>query len=331
MKVPEGVKLSLIERSMLHKESPILKTKYVAAATDLAIATGVAHNDIKRVPGDWSKKGRRGSYLFHELQWIDYISNCGMDIYRYEYCGIDHSNLLSFEMENLMIRPVLELPPDLFELVTSNRRKGPRGTWEVDFLSYGQYVPNYATQKEIEEEFDNDKLRRLDNAESYCLEYHGDPTNYYPTLISTYKDKCYVRVEVKGKNSLFSDGRIHRKGNYIWVEVQPVTWLIDDESKLLISKRGLIAGIYLGGLPNRESELDEYYKRLDYFLNTILLRDLFALATLPELKKNKASSEIVQITDEINCYKKYNLSVENIDSKVDGLISDYNSKIDKLV
>jgi|GEM_PF-6794952 len=34
-----------------------------------------------------------------------------------------------------------------------------------------------------------------------------------------------------------------KKGDYVWVEVSTVIWLIDDETELLTSKKGLASGI----------------------------------------------------------------------------------------
>ena len=42
---------------------------------------------------------------------------------------------------------------------------------------------------------------------------------------------------------MLSNGVKYRDGDYVWVEVSPVKWLIDNKTGILISKKGLVSGI----------------------------------------------------------------------------------------
>ena len=66
---------------------------------------------------------------------------------------------------------------------------------------------------------------------------------------------------------MLSNGVQYRDGDYVWVEVSPVKWLIDDKTGILISKKGLVSGIrFLNKSTNykgdfSKTEMKEYLDR----------------------------------------------------------------------
>lgn len=319
MQVPEGVKISLLSYEDVfgdyHTGEGKLKVlkKYgpTAAATDLVLLSSAACSTFRRAPGDLSRKGRTAAYLLSIMDssgpcWNVVDARGKLDMF------IIHST-------TAIIRPKLTLPPDLYEAVIENKKRGPRGTWEVDFLCYPQYVPNKKTQEELEEAFYTNKLdsNGTNRYALYCNDY--DAGKY----VKLYDGKSYIWMWNNYYFTTFSDGE-HKAEKNVWLEVQPVSWLIDEETKTLISKRALISGINLKSSNNDNEALDDY-------LNNTLLVDLFLLSKIPVRKQNRVNSEIQEIKDKIDAIKRYSLSDENIDDKIDLMLKEYNSNLDKLI
>ena len=62
-----------------------------------------------------------------------------------------------------------------------------------------------------------------------------------------YKEKKYVRLKANtcydGKEVSFSTGEKYKDKDFVWVEVQPVKWLVDEKANIAISEKILFAGV----------------------------------------------------------------------------------------
>lgn len=192
-------------------------------------------------------------------------------------CMVDNHGFRSAiprSCHNGVIRPVLQ-SSSIFSKISSNRMAGYNGTEEVE---YGEYPQNAAASKMqiiLESEYYDDRLNETKASYTFNSAKWGDDVGF---KLETYKEyeyqgKKYVRVKANPCVPFFSDddykfklsnGVEYKKGDYIWVEVSPVIWLIDDETELLISKKGLASGIrfldrntkYKGNFD--ETEMKEY-------------------------------------------------------------------------
>ena len=81
----------------------------------------------------------------------------------------------------------------------------------------------------------------------------------------------YIAIESKTEGELLSNGQLTQKGKTYWVKVAPVTWYVDQQSKLIFSKYGLLSGIpYWGVKENDNFENSNMYE----FLSTKMLDDI---------------------------------------------------------
>ena len=95
-----------------------------------------------------------------------------------------------------------------------------------------------------------------------------------------YHGKKYIRVraiaEYPDYESILSNGLACKDGDYFWVQVSPVKWLIDDKTGLLISKKGLVAGIGFGDVKYYDGMSYDFDKsELKKYLDTHMMHDLF--------------------------------------------------------
>lgn len=86
-----------------------------------------------------------------------------------------------------------------------------------------------------------------------------------------YKDSKYIAIESKTDGELLSNGELTQKGKTYWVKVTPLTWYVDQQAKLLISKYGLLSGIPYWGV--KENDIFENSNMYD-FLSTKMIDDI---------------------------------------------------------
>ena len=102
-----------------------------------------------------------------------------------------------------------------------------------------------------------------------------------------YQGRKFIRVKA---NSDFDGGRFelsngieYRDGDFVWVEVSPVKWLVDDRTGTLISKIGLVSGIrYLDRGTNYKGNFDR--TEMKSYLDKHMSRDLFQSAVLTRVQ-----------------------------------------------
>ena len=80
---------------------------------------------------------------------------------------------------------------------------------------------------------------------------------------------------------MLSNGVQYRDGDYVWVEVSPVKWLIDDKTGILISKKGLVSGIrFLNKSTNYKGDFSK--TEMKEYLDRYMSKELFQTAKTKE-------------------------------------------------
>ena len=233
------------------------------------------------------------------------------------------------DSEHYAIRPVLTLPPDIFDEVIQNKTTNKQG---IDTVCFGFYLQKVAT-KDIQKKLDSlrfkEKLKKCDG--TYTLK---SPNEYMRNELRTYrmyeyKGKKYanIRTDITYRDGEMPCYTIYGinifSGSHIWVEEEPVEWLIDYKTRKLIAANNLLSGIRYD-----IDELNDSFDRTEMyeFLNKYMLTDLLQYVQ----KRRKAESDMVELIKSIDSYRKYLLSEDTIKEEVDSLIEDYNRKIDEL-
>ena len=222
------------------KQLDVLK-KYgtISAITDLAILTGnfCDFSGTYMAPDDNSLKGRAGCYSTRS-------SDGNGDVRCVRESGIK-CTFFRYNRDGA-IRPALQ-SSKIFDLVYPNRVMGYNGTEEVEYGEYPQYAPSLDVQELLEQEFRRGYLHKtgknytFDSTVTYNYSQYFQPVTYDEY---EYKGKKFIRIKLK--QSCYGDlsnGKQYERGDYVWVEVSPVRWLIDDKTKTLLSKRGILSGI----------------------------------------------------------------------------------------
>lgn len=263
-----------------------------SAISDLVILTGGYCEDTctHMAPDDDTLKGRVGCAYTQ--------SSYGS----FDVCVVYENGASTFDYRDQRsgaVRPAL-ISSSVFLQISPNRVKGYNGTEEVEYGEYPQYAPDESTQKRLESEYKNRRLQTTGRNYTFdSTPVHKKSQGFRAVTYDEYEysGKKYIRVKANsnygGKKFKLSNGKQYRNGDYVWVEVSPVKWLIDDKTKTLVSKIGLLAGIrfhtdqkkYNGDFLTTDMKeyLDKYMSK-DLFQTAILTRTVDM--TLEEKKAN---------------------------------------------
>ena len=195
------------------------------------------------------------------------------------YDGYEASELDSQRMDGV-IRPVLKLPTKVDKLFSSKIEHYTSIIYDDYYYIYlGEYpqilLPSYNDLKRYYAENKLEKTGRIFHINNQICEEYKD-----------IKGDKYIRYKVE-KNTY-----IHRKyeipeGEYVWVKVMPVSWLIDNKTNLLVSEHNLLAGVRFnkGGYDGNFENTEMYD-----FLNNVMFRDIFQ-DYLPKKEETKEENK----------------------------------------
>lgn len=237
------------------------------AATDLCILTRGCVRDEDYVDEDKSLTGRTC------VAWTKTVNKYVKEIFIDGLCSCGYINDIS-----CVIRPVLQNSTISLPSTVSD----PNIIMEIEYGEYPQNAPSATMQKELEKEY---KKGMNKTGRSYT--FSSSPCDDFKTLFKPitydeyeYHGKKYIRVraiaEYPDYESILSNGLACKDGDYFWVQVSPVKWLIDDKTGLLISKKGLVAGIGFGDVKYYDGMSYDFDKsELKKYLDTHMMHDLF--------------------------------------------------------
>ena len=270
-----------------------------SAITDLCILTGgyLYENTNYTIDEDRSLTGRTSCFWTrsddgdNDVREVD-ADGDRVDIHRYKRYDV--------------VRPVLQSSV-IFSQISPNRVSGYNGTEEVEYGEYPQNAADSRMQNILESEYNRGMNKTgisytFDSAKSYDDNAEFKPVTYEEY---EYQGKKYIRIKANfgfgGNKFMLSNGACYRNGDYVWVEVAPVKWLIDDENKQLISKYGLVSGIRF--LDKKTDYKGDFSKtEMKKYLDDYMVKDLFQSVNLEYLQDMENSIDKVKNIKNSNPY-----------------------------
>ena len=210
-----------------------------AVVTDFAILSGAYVSNYHKNDFDRSLINRTGYY------WV----NDSIDKSAYTIDGFGNKSIQRKSNRAIASRPVI---------LASNIMNGGKiinnesNIVKIQYGFYPQKALDTLCQKELEKAYKRDFSRFELTKDTYTLdarEWYEVNKDFYPNVISVYKyhGKRYARVIA---NSCFSDEyfqlsnkKYYKNYDAVWVEVEPVNWLVDKETGIAISEKLLFGGI----------------------------------------------------------------------------------------
>lgn len=189
---------------------------------------------------------------------------------------------------NGAVRPALQSSA-IYSQISPNKVRGYNDTYEVEYGEYPQYAVDDRMQRILESELNRGLNKTGRNYTFDSTKYNDYDTGFKGITYDEYEYQGRKFIRVKA-NSDFDGGRFelsngieYRDGDFVWVEVSPVKWLVDDRTGTLISKIGLVSGIrYLDRGTNYKGDFDR--TEMKSYLDKHMSRDLFQSAVLTRVQ-----------------------------------------------
>ena len=247
----------------------VLTGSYLCEDTDYNVADSSLNNLNGRTSWFWTKTN--GGNI--NVRAVDKAGNrcC---IYRYLRTGV--------------VRPALQSSA-IYSQISPNKVRGYNDTYEVEYGEYPQYAVDDRMQRILESELNRGLNKTGRNYTFDSTKYDDYDTGFKGITYDEYEYQGRKFIRVKA-NSDFDGGRFelsngieYRDGDFVWVEVSPVKWLVDDRTGTLISKIGLVSGIrYLDRGTNYRGNFDR--TEMKSYLDKHMSRDLFQSAVLTRVQ-----------------------------------------------
>ena len=252
-----------------------------AAITDLCVLTGsyLCEDTDYNIDEDSSLKGRTSWF------WTRSDDNDN-DVRAVNKHG-DRDDLFRY-LRYGAVRPALQSSV-IFSQISLNRVRGYNGTEEVEYGEYPQYAADSRMQSILESEY-NRGMNKTGRSYTFdSVKYDDYDTGFNPVTYEEYEyqGKKYIRIRANsdfdGNKFKLSNGVEYRDGDYVWVEVSPVKWLIDDRTGILVSKIGLVSGIrFLDRNHNYKGDFSR--TEMKEYLDRYMIRDLTQTATFTRVQ-----------------------------------------------
>ena len=258
-----------------------------AAISDFSVLLGGWVSDY-HVDSDSSLKGRTG-YYWTKSDDGDNDARAVLDD------GDRHYD--SVYERNGGARPAL--PFSSISNIPTNGESGKRardGVLEVEYGYYPQKAVSRDMQERLERAYRSSSISKTGN--SYTTDsvaYDDYDTAFQPQTHQEYEynGKRYVRVEANsyydGNNFTLSNGEQYRDGDNVWVEVEPVKWLVDERARMMITENLIFAGVQFNKERNYKTR---NFDRTDIktFMDKYLSRDLVQSRGIGQQSQTRATS-----------------------------------------
>ena len=213
-----------------------------AAITDFSILLGGYVNDDYHIDGDRTLAGRTGFYWTRSDDGDNDARVVDDDGPRTHY---------NVRKRSGGARPAL--PFSSIDKIPTNGVSGKRATDGVLEVEYGFYPQSAVTrglQQELERQFTSGRLTKTGNGyttDSRKYDEYGGKFKAQRHEEYEYKGKRYIRVKANscfdGEDFKLSNGESYSDGDQVWVEVEPIKWLVSERDKLMLAEKIIFAGV----------------------------------------------------------------------------------------
>lgn len=265
-----------------------------------------------------------------------------------------------------VIRPVLRFNncPELFDHLQFPKtdRHGKKLKYsKIKFGWMPRYIPDKSTQYKLNIAYKSHKIIKTNDEYTFDSRYvRGDGSikqKFKPIAYPVYEfeNKKYIRYQVnqcwdsrifvdkmigvKSEPVILSNNLAYTNGEYVWVEVSQIPWIVDIERKTLIAEEGLLSGIQFDSFDANYQPINYETSFIKKFLNNYLKGEILKNEHILVKGKNKQQNtseenknndQVTSLLNKIQEYRKYYFGTMNIEEKVKKLLSNYNMALDKL-
>lgn len=245
-----------------------------AAITDFSILLGGwvdSSSDYFHIDSDDSLAGRTGDYWTRSDDGDNYARTVN---------GIGSRQDLGVDRRTVGVRPAL--PFSSIDRILTNGVSG-KDKDGVKYVEYGFYPQSAVTrglQQELERQFTSGRLTKTGNGyttDSRKYDEYGEKFKAQRHEEYEYKGKRYIRVKANscfdGGDFKLSNGESYSDGDQVWVEVEPIKWLVSERDKLMLAEKIIFAGVQFKH--ERDYHTEDFWKTdIKKFIDDCWTRDI---------------------------------------------------------
>ena len=265
-----------------------------ASLTDYSIALGVSPYDCYV---DYSEDDELKD---RTCRWYTRSSDGDNDVRIVDYDG-DRTYLHTLRRDG-GIRPVFSASQSFINSL--HGVENDYGILEVQYGEYPQTVVSSDTAEQLNEELSIGNLKPTGKKYTYdSISIHNNEDEFEPATHTEYEfdGQKYVHVRYRYDSATLSDGNDCEEKDDIWLKVEPITWLVCEKKKLLISKKVLLGGIRYANIreyKDRFSATEMYDYLNNYFANELIPSVFTNEDVVEEEKISPYGLKIKRVTEE---------------------------------
>lgn len=184
----------------------------------------------------------------------------------------------TFSDRSCVIRPTIRFKI-MFRKLLKDSYIDDNGLVCVEYGEYPQTAASTDLQNKLEESYEKGQLKNTEESYTFNCINSDDKENNLNLVnynVYQYNSKKYIRMKasgVNGKKIKLSNGEEYNEGDHVWIEVEPVKWLMDKRSEIMFSLKGLVSGVgrtYLKDMGN-----SFYTTEVKTYMDHYMTNDLF--------------------------------------------------------
>ena len=184
-----------------------------------------------------------------------------------------YSATYSISLRDIGARVVYNLPENIEKELTKNLDTTTEHIFQVKYGYYPQSALNRLEQKNLDNMLKQGKLQLTNNCYTADSRKDGEDDEIFaPITFKEYKLEDKRLIKAVANTALYNGFKSkYKNGDSIWVNVEPVYWLLDTKKHQMISEKVLFAGVQFADNPSF-TKFEE--TRIYQFLNTCFAREL---------------------------------------------------------
>lgn len=256
------------EETISHKKLKIFqKVGLQAEITDFAVATGGLKRENIKHQKLISQYGRY--WIIPEKVNFDETAKV-VDTYGFQ-------NYAPVFSKNVSIRLVASYK-SIEELKQYKLQEREDGILEIEYGFYPQTIAPRILKKEIQKDYEKNLLEKTNNVYTIDSRKLNEFKPFNAITLEEYKKDNYyfVRVPVNSSYNIpvkFTNQLEYSNGDYIWIMVDPIKWLVDEESHKIVTKNLLLSGIQLRNTKAYNGNFKTTH--MQKYINEFLLSEIF--------------------------------------------------------
>lgn len=191
------------------------------------------------------------------------------------------------------------LPYSSIQSISSNRVIGTNGIKEIEYGEYPQTIVDENYSRELDRAYNNSSLRTTGkNYTTDSVELQNADISFIARthIEYEYNGSKYIRFvgDSNCDGEALSDGRIIHLGHTYWVRVEPITWLVDENSDIALSKKLIFSGVQFRNQRDYKGDFDTTdIKRFmdNYFSKEIVNNRVYSKTSSVEQTQNLEGTE----------------------------------------